>query len=62
MGVGQSLGGGAVPLRGQGGLGLCPRLGCHGQASPEWHTGFTLHLLTCLCLAEWAAELINVPI
>jgi len=57
--VGQSLGGGAVPLCGQGGLGLCPRLGCHGLAPPEWRTGHTLHLLTCLCLVS-AADLVNV--
>jgi len=55
------MGGGAVPLCGQGGLGLCPRLGCHGLASPEWRTGLILHLLTCLWLAVFAAELINIP-
>ena len=59
--MGQSLGGGAVPLCGQGGLGLCPRLGCHGLASPEWRPGFILHFLTCLCLAMIAAHLINIP-
>ena len=59
--MGQSLGGGAVPLCGQGGVGVCPRLGCHGLASPEWRTGLTLHLLTHLCLAVFAAKLINIP-
>ena len=61
MGVGQSLGGGAVPLCGQGGVGVCPRLGCHGLASPEWRTGHTLHVLTCLSPAVFAAELVNIP-
>ncbi len=60
MGVGQSLGGAAVPVCRQGGLGVCSRLGCQGLASPEWRTGVILHLLTCLCLAVIAAQLINI--
>ena len=61
MGLGQAVGGGAVPLCGQGGLGLCPKLGCHGLAFPEWRTGLTLHLLMRLRLAVIAAQLVNIP-
>lgn len=51
MGVEQSVGGGAVNLCGQGGLGLCPRLGSHGLAPSTRSPGMrTLMFAVCRSL------------